>query len=81
MTHPSGTGGLSALSLQSPFEGSQLGSWVTALSTGLVLPVESPVSATAAERVRFCVALTERRGTFRHVVVVLREASFGEERS
>jgi len=65
MPHPSSTSGLSALSLLAPLVRTQLGTWVAALATSFVLPMEGSVSASTADRVRFRVSFTERSCAFR----------------
>jgi len=57
--HAAGTGSLSALSFLAPLIRAQLRCRVTALGTGLVLPVECTDTTTPAERVGLGVSLTE----------------------
>jgi len=70
VTHTAGTGGLSALSLDGPVEGTDLGRGITAGSASLLLVMESTVSATSAESVRLGVTLTEGSGTLGHFSIV-----------
>lgn len=59
VSHSTGTGGSSSLSLGSPVVGSNLGSWVTARSTGLLLDVEGTLTTSVTQSVRLVVTLTE----------------------
>jgi len=68
--HPTRSSRLSALCLDAPFVRSQFRSRVPALRAGFMLSVESPVPAPSAQRVRFRVSFTERRGTFCHLAVL-----------
>jgi hypothetical protein len=64
VSHATGTGSLSSLTLLRPVERSDLGSRITALSAGLLLLVERTVATTSAEGVGLGVTLTEGTGTF-----------------
>lgn len=61
--HSTGTGSSSSLSLQSPVVRSQLSSWVTARSTGLLLSVERTTTTSLTQNVRLVVSLTHRWST------------------
>lgn len=61
--HTTGTGSSSSLSLQSPVVGSQLSSWVTTRSTGLLLDVERTTTTSVTQSVGLVVTLTERWST------------------
>lgn len=59
MTHTASSGGLSSLALDAPVEGTELGSGVTALGTGLLLLVVGTVTAAFAEGVGLSMAFTK----------------------
>jgi hypothetical protein len=61
--HTTSTGGVSSLSLQSPVVRSQLSSWVTTRSTGLLLDVERTTTTSVTQSVGLVVTLTERWST------------------
>lgn len=63
VAHATSSGGLSALALDAPVVGAELGRGVAALSASLLLVVEGTTTAATAESVRLGVALTKRRGT------------------
>ena len=58
VSHTTGTGSSSSLSLQSPVVGSQLGSWVTTRSTSLLLDVERTLTASVTQGVGLVVTFT-----------------------
>ena len=59
MTHTASSGGLSSLALDTPVEGTELGSGVTALGASLLLLVVGTVAATLAEGVSLSMAFTK----------------------
>jgi hypothetical protein len=63
VSHTTGTGSLSSLTLLRPVERSDLGGRVTTLSTGLLLLVERAITATTTQGVSLGVTLTEGTST------------------
>lgn len=67
VSHSTGTGSSSSLSLQSPVVRSHLGSWVATRSTGFLLSVERTTAASLTQNVRLSVSLTHRWSTLWYV--------------
>lgn len=63
VSHTVGTGGSSSLGLLGPVEGSNLGTWIAAGRTGLLLLVVADLTATTAASVSLGLALTETLST------------------
>lgn len=63
MAHTTSSGGLSSLSLDAPVEGTELGSGVTALGTGLLLLVVGTGTAAFAKGVGLGMAFTKTGGS------------------
>lgn len=67
MTHATGTGGLSSLGLLTPVVLTDLGCWVTASRTCVLLDVEGSATAASAQSVRLVVALSETGSSLGHL--------------